>query len=131
MIIMLGILFFSGASSGYKVLFSYAMIACLERGLKLLMKRPRPFAVLPGVQLSQPCKPLDSSHPSGDTMRVWYLALVVPAVFSMPFFVLLFFSLVAIIVSLGRIAFGVHFPLDVLGGVGLGFFGAGLHQLLF
>jgi membrane-associated phospholipid phosphatase len=32
----------------------------------------------------------------------------------------------AMLISLGRIAMGVHFPLDVLGGAGLGLFFAGV-----
>ena len=131
MIIMLGILFFSGGSSGSLAVFSYAVIACFERGLKMLLKRPRPFVVFPEVQFSQPRKPQDPSHPSGDTMRIWYLAIVVPAAFGLSLSIFLGFCLVAILVSLGRIAFGVHFPLDVLGGMGLGLFGAGLFLLLF
>ena len=131
MIIMLGMLFFSGGSSGSIAVFSYVVIACLERGLKMLLKRPRPFVVFPEVQLSQPRKPQDPSHPSGDTLRIWYLAIVVPAAFSLSLSIFLVFCLVATLVSLGRIAFGVHFPLDVLGGMGLGLFGAGLYLLLF
>ena len=129
MLIMLVVLFFSGGYSGCLAVFSYAVIAGFERGLKVLLKRPRPFVVLPDVQLSQPRKPHDPSHPSGDAMRIWYLAIVVPAAFSLSLAILLIFCLVAILVSLGRIAFGVHFPLDVLGGVGLGLFGSGLYQL--
>jgi len=59
----------------------FCIIACIERSLKLMVKRPRPFSVLPGVQMSQPQKPHDPSHPSGDSMRIWYLAFVIPMAF--------------------------------------------------
>ncbi|MCD6582336.1 MAG: phosphatase PAP2 family protein [Desulfuromusa sp.] len=131
LILMLCLLFFSGWSSGFQAVFFYGVIACLERLLKLLLKRQRPFSVLPAVRVLQAKQPHDPSHPSGDAMRIWYLAIVIPVAFSLPLSILLIFCLIAALVSLGRIAFGVHFPLDVIGGVGLGLLGAGLYLLLF
>ena len=129
MVAMLGVLYFSGWSSGFWATLFFCIIACIEKSLKLMVKRPRPFSVLPGVQMSQPQKPQDPSHPSGDSMRVWYLAFVIPMAFGLPWAVLILFCCIAILVSLGRIALGVHFPLDVMGGMGLGLIGAGLYQL--
>ena len=129
MIAALGVLFFSGWSSGFQAILFYSIIACLERLLKLNVKRQRPFSVLPDTRMFQPRQPKDPSHPSGDALRVWYLAFIIPAAFSLPLAVLFLFCFLALLVSLGRIALGVHFPLDVIGGAGLGLIGAGLYQL--
>ncbi len=129
MVIMLGILCFTGWSSGFSASIFFIIIACLERSLKLMVKRPRPFLIIPDVHMSQPRKPNDPSHPSGDAMRIWYLALVLPMAFGLPISVLLLLCCIAVLVSLGRISLGVHFPLDVMGGMGLGLVGAGFYQL--
>lgn len=129
MIAMLGVLFLSGWSSGFRAAFLYGMIAFLERLLKLTVKRQRPFSVLHDVRMFQPRQPQDPSHPSGDAMRVWYLTFVIPMAFGLPLMALFLFCCVAVLISLGRIALGVHFPLDVIGGIGLGLIGAGLYQL--
>ena len=130
-IVILGVLFFYDLSSGFTATLFFGIIACLERLLKLTVKRPRPFSVLTDVQMSQPKKPEDPSHPSGDAMRIWYLAFVVPLTFGLPVSAVFIFCCIAVLVSLGRIGLGVHFPLDVIGGTGLGFFGAGLYRLFF
>lgn len=129
MIAMLGVLFFSDWPSGFKGALFYGIIAGLERLLKLRVKRQRPFFVLPHVRMFQPEQPNDPSHPSGDAMRIWYLAFIIPAAFGLPLPALFLFCCIAVLVSLGRIALGVHFPLDVIGGMGLGLIGAGLYQL--
>ena len=126
LIIVLTLLLLSGGTNGLYAVTIYIVIACIERLFKLTMGRERPFSVLPDVKVFQSKKPLDPSHPSGDTMRVWYLSFVVPAVFFLPVLFVVFFCGLASLVSLGRIVLGVHFPLDVIGGMGLGLFGAGL-----
>jgi len=128
-IIILCVLYFSGWSSGLPATVLFAVIACVERSIKLLLKRPRPFSVLEKTRMSQPKRPKDPSHPSGDSMRIWYLAFVVPTAFSLPWPIIIVFSCIAALVSIGRIALGVHFPLDVLGGIGLGLTGAALYKL--
>jgi len=62
-------------------------------------------------------------------MRIWYLAFIIPTAFGLPLPALFLFCCIAVLVSLGKIALGVHFPLDVIGGMGLGLIGAGLYQL--
>lgn len=129
LIAALCVLFFSGWSSGFKAILFYSIIACIERLLKLTVRRQRPFSMLPDAGMFQPKQPQDPSHPSGDALRVWYLAFIIPAAFNLPLAVLFLFCFIALLVSLGRIALGVHFPLDVIGGTGLGLIGAGLYQL--
>ncbi|OQY51875.1 MAG: hypothetical protein B6230_03880 [Desulfobacteraceae bacterium 4572_89] len=126
---MLSVLYLSGWPSGFWATLFFCVIACIERSLKLIVKRPRPFSVLSDVQMSQPQKPQDPSHPSGDSMRIWYLAFVIPMAFGLPWAIFILLCSIAILVSLGRIALGVHFPLDIMGGTGLGLIGAGLYQL--
>ena len=104
---------------------TYLVAASVERMIKLKFLRSRPFEVLSDVQVQQPNHPHDPSHPSGDTLRVWFLALVFPAAFGLPWPVTLLTCTFAVILSLGRIALGVHYPLDVLGGAGLGLLAAG------
>ncbi|MBN1957008.1 MAG: phosphatase PAP2 family protein [Desulfuromonadales bacterium] len=114
-----------GSAGGWAVLY-YGVIAAAERGLKILLKRQRPFAQLPDVDMYQPSRPHDPSYPSGDAMRLWYLAMILPAALSLPVIFLGLFTVIALLASLGRLAFGVHFVLDVIGGAGLGLLGAGL-----
>ena len=129
MIVVLIILYFNNHYSGFLAALVFGGIACLEKFIKLKVKRQRPFSVIVDVQMLQPRLPHDASHPSGDAMRVWYLAIIIPQSFGLPLPIISIFYCIASMVCLGRIAFGVHFPLDVVGGVGLGLTGAGLYQL--
>jgi membrane-associated phospholipid phosphatase len=115
-------------SAGWATLF-YLMIAFAERFIKLSLKRQRPFSQMPEVAMRQPRQPFDPSFPSGDAMRLWYLASILPAAFSLQSLFVVPFFLIALLATLGRIAFGVHFFLDVVGGTGLGLLGAGLFRV--
>ncbi len=104
---------------------AYALAAGAERAVKLTLRRPRPFRALPQVALHQPRTPHDPSFPSGDALRVWFLTLTLSAAFpSAPWLPPLLTAL-ATLVSLGRIALGAHYPLDVLAGSGLGLLAGG------
>ncbi|MEA3362168.1 MAG: phosphatase PAP2 family protein [Thermodesulfobacteriota bacterium] len=129
LIALLIITFLFDRQNGAMIILFYLLIACSERGLKLALKRQRPFSLLGDIEMHQPRQPYDPSYPSGDAMRVWYLALVLPIIFSLPWVLSLFLGCIALLASLGRIAFGVHFLLDVIGGAGLGLLGAGLYFL--
>lgn len=130
-VVLLILLFFSDWTSGGWALGFYVLISCIERALKLTLKRQRPFSLLADVGMYQPRSPHDPSHPSGDVLRVWYLTVVLPVAFALSWPLVLLFVCIALLVSLGRIAFGVHFLLDIVGGAGLGLFGAGLYCLSF
>lgn len=120
------IMFMASWQIGLIAALIYLLAAIIEWVIKRKVKRPRPFETLPGVVMAQPKNPSDASHPSGDTMRVWFLALVFPLAFVLPWPVLALTCIVALTLSLGRIALGVHYPLDVVGGAGLGILFTGI-----
>ncbi len=97
----------------------------VETVIKRIHARPRPFTTLADISMLQPSLPRDASFPSGDALRVWSLAFVVPIVIGtgnplLLFNVILIFTAMAVLVSLGRMALGVHYPSDVVAGTGLG-----------
>jgi len=103
----------------------YFLAAGIEHYLKKFSQRDRPFSSSPEIAMLQPIEPLDSSFPSGDTLRVWYLALIVPAAMGDSRYFLTVVISLAVLVTLGRMVMGVHFFTDTLAGAGLGFLGAG------
>jgi len=125
-VILIAMTFIAGTRIGLTTTIVFALAAVLERMVKIIFRRPRPFEALSDVKMYQPRQPTDPSHPSGDALRVWFLALVVPVAFGLSWPVYLLTLSIAALLSLGRIVLGVHFPLDVLGGAGLGFLAAGL-----
>ena len=123
------IMFIPGWQAGLIAALIYLPTAILEWAIKRSVNRPRPYESLSGVVVSQPTTPNDPSHPSGDTMRVWFLALIFPLAFGLSWPVFALTSSAALIISLGRIVMGVHYPLDVIGGTGLGIFATGAAML--
>ncbi|NPA92289.1 MAG: phosphatase PAP2 family protein [Chloroflexi bacterium] len=115
---------FLGWRRGVAILVAYGIVVLGEMTIKRWVGRPRPYETLPDAQMGQPRKPVDSSFPSGDALRAWLLALTLaawlPAAWFWPLLI------IASAVSLGRIALGVHHPLDVISGTGLGFIAAAL-----
>jgi undecaprenyl-diphosphatase len=97
----------------------------VEVGIKYLSRRPRPFVDNKDVVLRQNPIPGDTSFPSGDATRIWFIfaTLVFGLSSSVPIMVAI--GLATILVSYGRIRLGVHHPLDVWAGACLGF-GLGL-----
>ena len=109
----------------------YALAALLERSIKKRVRRVRPFQALDAVHMTQPRRPSDPSFPSGDALRVWFLVFVIAWTLPVSAAALWTLILLAALVSLGRIALGAHYPLDVLAGSGLGlFFAAWLPLIL-
>lgn len=111
---------------GFFALLVYGLTAGVERGIKVTVRRKRPYQQDLGIAMHQFRKPDDPSFPSGDSLRVWYLALIIPAVIglSVPGQALLL--VLASLVALGRMILGVHYLTDVLSGSGLGMLGAAL-----
>jgi membrane-associated phospholipid phosphatase len=97
------------------------LTAIIERGIKIFIKRPRPFQDHEMIIVRQNPLPRDPSFPSGDATRVWFLfaAILFGIQPAQAWCVLA--GLTAAIVSFGRVRLGVHYPLDVWAGTGLGF----------
>ncbi|HEV7702095.1 MAG TPA: phosphatase PAP2 family protein [Candidatus Paceibacterota bacterium] len=83
---------------------------------KLFFHTPRPFDVLSGVTAL--FSPADYSFPSGHA--TFFFALAGALFFSHKKAGYVFFAF-AILISIARVAAGVHFPIDILGGFFLGF----------
>ena len=104
----------------------FLVIVGFEKVLKILFKRLRPFSDHQKITMLQPLEPCDPSFPSGDALRVWYLALIVPAAAGSQILFLAPAVSLAILVTLGRMIMGVHYLTDTLSGAGLGILGAGI-----
>jgi undecaprenyl-diphosphatase len=125
------IMFIPSWQFGLTAALIFSLMAIIERTIKRKVNRLRPFEAIPGVEMRQPKYPHDPAHPSGDSMRVWLLALIFPLTFRLTGPVLIITIIAAITLSLGRIVLGVHYPLDVIGGAGLGILAAGIIILVY
>jgi len=96
-----------------------------ENIIKIFLNRPRPYTTHQDIHMLQPKNPVDPSFPSGDTLRIWYLALILPAAAGDSSLFLTASLLLAILVTLGRMVLGVHYLTDTIAGIGLGILGAG------
>lgn len=112
--------------AGLASLAVFGITVGLEQLIKGLFNRKRPFLESGQIQMLQPQEPQDPSFPSGDALRIWYLALILGTFLgsSAPFWTGA--VLLACLVSLGRLIMGVHYLSDVLAGSGLGLLGAAL-----
>ena len=97
----------------------------IEHIVKLVFNRSRPFSTEPDISMLQPTNPTDPSFPSGDALRIWYLALILPIAAGESGLFLAGSILLAILVTSGRLIMGVHFLTDAIAGIGLGLVGAG------
>lgn len=93
----------------------------VEVGVQILVKRatrrPRPFRVLPRLT-ARVKPPADCSFPSGHTAGAFVMAGILSRAFpaaAAPAYLL------AVLIGISRVANGVHYPSDVLGGAALGF----------
>lgn len=89
----------------------------LTETLKLLIHRPRPAGLIPGIISREPLT-YNLGFPSGHTAMIIVLSIVfwplVPVRLRLPFLLLVF------AVPFTRIYLGVHSPLDIIGGVCIG-----------
>ena len=98
-----------------KTFFAAFLGYFLKIAIQFFYVRPRPFVSHEVMQLID--KSADPSFPSGHTVLAFAIA------FSIWFYnkkLGSIFLLLALLVGLGRIYVGVHYPLDVLGGVLVG-----------
>jgi membrane-associated phospholipid phosphatase len=89
--------------------------------LKLVVRRPRPFAADAGTVVRLPRLPIDPSFPSGDAMRAAFLGGLTLAGRALPTWAACLAVLVATVVGFGRVRAGAHYPLDVWTGLAIGF----------
>ncbi|MCQ2089089.1 MAG: phosphatase PAP2 family protein [Fibrobacter sp.] len=94
-------------------LFAFMIVVALYELIKLNVKRPRPFSVLPSVKQELPL--MDQfSFPSGHTMN--NLAVAITVMYSLPYYYW-FLMLFPLSWGLLRVAFGLHWLSDVLFGI--------------
>lgn len=129
-LILLLFLVFTQAGKGLIACAVFLLTVTLERLLKLWFHRPRPFQELPYAMMTQPSRPTDPSFPSGDCMRAWFLATLLLPIIPGLWVAQALLILLALLIALGRIAMGVHYPSDVISGVGLGILAGQLSVLL-
>lgn len=101
------------------IIFSVAFGYILKLIIQFFYSRPRPFASYDVLQLIN--KSADASFPSGHAVLVFALA------FATYFYnkkIGAAFLAAALLVGVGRIFVGVHYPLDIFGGVLVGFLSA-------
>jgi undecaprenyl-diphosphatase len=125
LLFVLGVILLWDIKLGITLCIAALLMAGFERGIKYLIKRPRPFMENPESILRQNPAPQDPSFPSGDATRVWFiLAVLLFGIHSTLLWIVITAVSVAA-VSLGRVRLGVHYPLDVFAGACLGF-GSGM-----
>jgi undecaprenyl-diphosphatase len=125
-LVVLGLLITLDPRKGLFGLLVYGATAGAERLIKLAAGRQRPFVQDRRIKMHQYREPDDPSFPSGDSLRAWFLAVIVPAALGFPPAGQILLAGLAGLVALGRIVLGVHYPTDVLSGTGLGLLGAAL-----
>ncbi len=120
-ILLLAALFFWGKPEHRRVavILGAAMLVasvCLVLPLRFSFPRDRPYMVFPEVrQLGLALT--GASFPSGHAQSAWLAAVVLGAHFRRFLLPLLLFAL---IVSYSRLYCGMHYPLDVIAGAGIG-----------
>jgi membrane-associated phospholipid phosphatase len=93
------------------------LVAIISQGLKTFIIRDRPFTTYPYIE-----KLSDgggSSFPSGHTMEAFAMAVTLSLFFRKKKYVIPVY-LWAMLVAYSRMALGVHYPSDVLGGIIIG-----------
>jgi membrane-associated phospholipid phosphatase len=104
----------------YFVFLSWAISVIILNILKHTIDRPRPFRVLEGIEkLSAGGSP---SFPSGHTLEAFTVISAVLLLFAVPRWLKPVLVIWALMVAYTRICLGVHYPSDVLAGIGLGIF---------
>lgn len=83
--------------------------------IHVIYVHPRPFVALTGV--NQLIPESGSSFPSGHTIFFFALAT---ALFLYNRALAIWFLILGLIIGVARVAAGVHYPYDILGGIGLG-----------
>jgi len=101
-----------------RIVVTVVMVFTVSEILKTLVSAPRPF-VEGGFKplINVPLREYYASFPSGHAS---FMAALATAAFFTDKAVGVVFFVIAALVSLGRVLVGVHFPIDVFGGLGIG-----------
>jgi len=94
--------------------------AGVERFIKWVVRRPRPFQEMRVAVMRQKRRPHDSSFPSGDAVRVAFLATGMVMGLPVSHLVIVILYALALGVAVGRVFLGVHYPTDAWSGIVLG-----------
>jgi membrane-associated phospholipid phosphatase len=111
--------------AGLTTITVFLVTVGVEQLIKKTFDRVRPFNEQHAIKMLQPLEPDDPSFPSGDTLRIWYLAALVPIFAGNVLPLSLTATILAILVTIGRMVMGVHYLTDITTGAGLGLLGAG------
>lgn len=95
------------------------IVALTSQGMKSLITRDRPFEKYPGIEKLSEAG--GSSFPSGHTMEAFAVATVLSILFRSRWITITVFCW-AVVVGYSRMALGVHYPGDVVGGLITGCF---------
>ena len=108
-----------------KALIAAALGYGLRTVVGVVVARPRPFAALADVQPLISVEHLANSFPSGHATLAFALAFMV---FKKDRDWGLAFLILALLIGLGRVFVGVHYPLDIVGGAMMGWLAAVMVQ---
>lgn len=98
------------------ILIALPILVLLIKGIHLFIYQPRPFVTYDILPLVPPLQ--DASFPSRHASIMFTIAFAYT--FYKSGWGLLFLSL-ALLIGISRIYVGVHFPIDILGGMAFGF----------
>jgi membrane-associated phospholipid phosphatase len=101
----------------YKMVTVLIIAAIISFCLKNLVIRERPFKTYPDIEKMSEAG--SSSFPSGHTLEVFAIALAFSLAFPKKKFIIPLFIWAAL-VAYSRMALGVHYPSDVIGGMIIG-----------
>lgn len=108
-------------NSGVLLTLSEIVSTGITLGIKQLLKRGRPFETLDSIYENRYNSPTDKyAFPSGHTTIAFSIATTLTLRYSDKPIIIAVSYLYAAIVGYGRIYLGVHYPLDVLGGMLVG-----------
>jgi len=106
----------------FKLIFAVALAKLIETGLNLLYPTPRPYEATPiSPLLRMPIPGSDASFPSGHTSAAAAFAATVFLKYKK---LGIIFLILAVLIGTARVIGGVHYPIDILGGVLVGILSA-------
>ncbi len=112
------------------MIVSWVLVTIFAQAIKYLINAPRPLEVLPGAEFHLIGAPYRSkSFPSGHAATASMFAAGVYLFFSRRFAWILVATL-AVLVSISRIAMGIHWPTDILAGSMIGWLLGGFGSTL-